>query len=77
MKASLEEFDGCFGITLTAESIDDANKIVRAGLGHTKDLRCFRVNVFRFSERTGADNSDNFILSVVVGRKKNISGTIG
>ncbi len=39
MKAEINEYDGCYAIDLTAETVEDAAKLVRLGMNTTKELR--------------------------------------
>lgn len=40
MKITLIEFEGCFGIDLEAENMEEASKLVRFGMNRTKVTTC-------------------------------------
>ncbi len=39
MKVTLNEYEGCFGIDLSAETMLEASQLVRLGMNTTKELK--------------------------------------
>jgi hypothetical protein len=46
MKVALDEYEGCFGIVLTPETLEDAAKILRMGMNGTKEVRNVSADVY-------------------------------
>ncbi len=67
MKAKIIEHRGCFEISMTAESMEDAVQITRIGMGATKELRECWAYV--------GENQSPFA-SVVLGKYKNMSSEV-
>ena len=67
MKAELNEYNGCFEIALTPETIEDAAKIIRMAINGTKEVRS--VNAYAYS-------SNAISGAVVIGKRKQSTSTI-
>lgn len=67
MKATIEEYEGCFSIDLQAETMEEAIKMARFGIGKLKNLKSSLV-VF--------GQGSTAVLSVVIGKSVNNSSTL-
>ena len=67
MKVELNEYDGCFDIALTAETVADAAKMARMSMNRTTELRSCGADAY-------ADGT--FYGHVVIGKRKNNTSTI-
>jgi hypothetical protein len=61
MKATVDEFDECFSIELTAETINEAASLTRMGMNATKELTYFCTDVFK---------DGSFISTIELGKNK-------
>ena len=79
MKAEITEHDGCFEISLRAESIDDVADLVRFGCNKTKDLRSAMIYLTRRNDRMDAtgNGAERATACLLIGKKKNPSPTVG
>lgn len=79
MKAEITEHDGCFEISLRAESIDDVADLVRFGCHKTRALRSAMIYLTRRNDRMDAtgNGAERASACLVIGRKKNASPTVG
>lgn len=60
MKVQLSEYEGCFSVDLTAETMQDAVALARLGMNATKEMR---------SLGTYATTADGFTGSIVIGKQ--------
>ena len=61
MKIQIHEFDGCFSIDITAETMADAALLVRMARDTTKETRHFSTTPFRDGE---------FITHITLGKRR-------
>jgi hypothetical protein len=61
MKASIYEHGGCFELYLAADTMEEAAKIVRFGVNHTKEIRHCSSSV---------TPNGTFVISAVFGKLK-------
>lgn len=66
MKVELHEYSGCFSISLVAETVEEAAKLVRMGMNSTKDLRYLRT--YAYDTGVSAD--------VVLGKSKRADSSV-
>jgi len=67
MKVELNEYDGCFKIALTAETVADAATLARMSANRTTELRSCGANAYK---------DGTFCGHVVIGKRKNNTSTI-
>lgn len=67
MKAKLREHPGCFGIDLTAETMEDAALLVRFGMNRTSELRNAGAMV---------NQDGSFSAYMVIGKRKDADATV-
>lgn len=46
MKAKLDEYEGCFSVTLEPETMEEMARLVRFGMNRTSDLRSASVQAY-------------------------------
>lgn len=67
MKIEVNEESECFGFDLKPENVEEAALLVRFGLNATKELRCVDTTAYR---------DGTFTTWIVIGKKKNDSGSV-
>lgn len=67
MKITLQEFGGCFSVRCVAETLPDANVLVRMGMNATKDVR---------SVTAYANDDGTFSASIVLGKHRKANSYI-
>jgi hypothetical protein len=77
MKVSVAEYEGCFGFTFTAESMEDAINITRIGVNGTKVLKYIASDVSAFDHRYDTVNDKNFLMFITIGKRKRPDSRIG
>lgn len=65
MKVELNEYDGCFEIALTAETVADAAKLARMSANRTTKLRSCGADAYQ---------DGTFCGYVVIGKRKSVRG---
>ncbi len=66
MKANISEYEGCYGISLEAENMEEAAMITRLGINSLKELRSCNA----YASKGG------FTASIVIGKSKKASSLI-
>lgn len=66
MRVELHEYDGCFEISLVAETVEEAAQLVRMGMNTTKELRYQRT--YAYQSGISAD--------VVLGKSKRADASV-
>lgn len=67
MKVTINEYNGCFEISLEPENMEEQSKLIRLGMNRTKVLKSLSTNVWQ-------DLKTN--THIVVGKSKMSSSTI-
>lgn len=67
MKVELNEYDGCYEIALTAETVADAAKLARMSANRTTELRSCGADAYK---------DGTFYGHVVIGKRKNDTSAI-
>ena len=67
MKTTFTEYNGCFGVDLSAETIDEAALLTRFAINRTTEIRIASGFV---------SQSGEFNVSIVLGKRKQPTGEI-
>lgn len=67
MKVTVSEYEGCFGIEMQAETMEDAAFLMRLGMNRTSELR---------SAESYVGKSGSFDGCVVIGKRKQVTSTV-
>ena len=67
MKVEMDEYDGCFRISFTAETVEDAAKLSRMAVNRTTELRSCSADAYK---------DGTFYGHIIIGKRRDSTSTI-